>query len=226
MRVIMEDKDLATEEKEIRTEENNCDEVKVDSQSENEDVETIQEELDPKDQELKILREKLTEANIKVDELNNKFLRAAADNENYRKRMVREREELQHRTTSRVIEEILPAIDNMKLGLSASDIHPEAKILADGFVMVFEQLKNALSQLGVDEIDASPKDNFDPNSHECLSQQASEEIDENKIIATTRSGYRLNGKLLRPAAVILSTGPLIEDSAESVEKKTEEKQEA
>lgn len=178
---------------------------------------------DPRDEEIKVLREKLTESNLKVDELNNKFLRAAADNENYRKRMVREREELQHRTTSRVIEEILPAIDNMKLGLSASDVHPEAKIVADGFVMVFEQLKNALSQLGVEEITAESGSEFNPNEHECLSQQANAEIEENKIVATTRSGYKLNGKLLRAAAVILSTGPAeLSATEDSANQETEE----
>ena len=207
------------EEKEINQEDSEQEApAQTEDQSSSEDVSNENESgsADPRDEEIKVLRTKLTESNLKVDELNNKFLRAAADNENYRKRMVREREELQHRTTSRVIEEILPAIDNMKLGLSASDIHPEAKIVADGFVMVFEQLKNALNQLGVEEIAAESGAEFNPNEHECLSQQANAEVEENKIVATTRSGYKLSGKLLRPAAVILSTGPAEEIAPEEI----------
>ena len=92
--------------------------------------------------------------------------------------------------------------------------------MADGFVMVFEQLKNALTQLGVEEISADTGAEFNPNEHECLSQQANPDVEENKIVATTRSGYKLNGKLLRPAAVILSTGPAEETAPEN--KETEE----
>jgi molecular chaperone GrpE len=174
---------------------------------------------DPRDEEIKLLRTQLEEANQKVDELNNKFLRAAADNENYRKRMVREREDMQHRTKAGVIEEFLPALDNMKLGLSSSNISPEAKAIADGFVMIFDQFKNAMNLLGVEEIHANANDDFDPNNHDCLSQQPSNEVEANKIIATTRTGYKLNGKLLRPAAVILSTGPVVE--AEPLEETSE-----
>ena len=75
-----------------------------------------------------------------------------------------------------------------------------------GFKMVDDQLKSALTEQGLEAIVPDGK-RFDPNLHECISQQASDEIEEDCVIQTVRSGYRLNEKLLRAANVIVSSGP-------------------
>ena len=94
----------------------------------------------------------------------------------------------------------------MQLGLQAAENHPEAKDVTIGFKMVDDQLKSALTEQGLESI-VPDGERFDPNLHECISQQASDEIEEDFVIQTVRSGYRLNEKLLRAANVIVSSGP-------------------
>ena len=135
-----------------------------------------------------------------------KVLRAAADFENFRKRTVREKDELRKYAISSLIEELLPALDNLDLGLSAADNHPEAKAVSDGFRMVAQQLTSILKSNGLECLDPVG-DEFDPNFHESVGFQSSDEVEDHKIIQVVRKGYTLNGRILRAANVIVSSGP-------------------
>jgi len=137
-------------------------------------------------------------------------LRARAEMENFRKRTIRDKEELRKTATANVIEDLLPVIDNMKLGLQSSDQHPEAKVVSEGFQMVFSQLINTLEQYSLKEVNPEGE-LFDPNFHDCVAQEADEEVKADHIIKVVRTGYNLNDKLLRPASVITSSGPKTED---------------
>ena len=94
----------------------------------------------------------------------------------------------------------------MKLGLQAAENHPEAKDVTVGFKMVDEQLKKSLSEQGLEEL-VPDGEAFDPNLHECIGQQTSDEIKEDHVLQTVRAGYRLNDRLIRAANVIVSSGP-------------------
>jgi molecular chaperone GrpE len=98
----------------------------------------------------------------------------------------------------------------MKLGLQAAENHPEAKDVTYGFKMVDDQLKKSLSEQGLEEL-LPDGETFDPNLHECVSHQPSDEIKEDHVIQTVRAGYRLNDRLIRAATVIVSSGPAKED---------------
>ena len=137
--------------------------------------------------------------------------RSVADLENYRKRMAREKSEILRSASAAVIESLLPVLDNLKLGLQAAAQHPEAKDVTEGFKMVEDQLRRALSEHGAEELipDGEP---FDPNLHECIAQQPSDTVPEDHVISTTRSGYRLNERLLRAANVLVSSGPAEADA--------------
>ncbi len=169
-------------------------------------------------------RESTTELFRRIDEIQgqakdfeNRYLRAIADLENYRKRSVREKEEVRLSATSAVIEDLLPVLDNMMLGLQSAERHAEGASIRKGFEMVLEQFRNVLGEHGVREIrpDGEP---FDPNVHECVSHQPSADVEEGVVIHTVRVGYRLRERLVRPASVVVSSGKsAAEDSGESKE---------
>ncbi len=147
----------------------------------------------------------LEKAEKEAAEMKTRWLRSVADLENFRKRIAREKQDTIRNAAANVIESLLPVLDNMKLGLQAAENHPEAKDVVVGFKMVDDQLKRSLQEQGLEEIipDGEP---FDPNLHECISHQTSEDVEEGKVMQTVRAGYRLNEKLIRAANVIVSSG--------------------
>jgi molecular chaperone GrpE len=136
-----------------------------------------------------------------------RYLRVAADLENFRRRTVREKEELRLYASSRVLEDLLPALDNLALALAAAR-QPEAdlKSLVGGMEMVLQQLKAALSNHGLKEINPVGQP-FDPHQHEAISHQPDSRVPAEHVLAVVRTGFSLNGRLLRPAAVVVSSGP-------------------
>lgn len=148
----------------------------------------------------------LEKAQLEAAEMKTRYLRSVADMENYRKRIAREKQDIIRSAAANVIESLLPVVDNMKLGLQAAENHPEAKDVTIGFKMVDDQLKKSLSEQGLEEL-IPDGDVFDPNFHECIAHQPSEDVKEDHVIQTVRAGYRLNERLIRAANVIVSSGP-------------------
>jgi len=136
-----------------------------------------------------------------------RYLRAVADLENSRRRAVREKDELRQFGTAKVLEDLLPVIDNLGFALLAAR-KPEADVkgLVGGVEMVLSQLKSALANHGLKEINPAGQ-TFDANQHESISAQPSADVPEGKVLAVVRTGFSLNGRLLRPASVVLSNGP-------------------
>jgi molecular chaperone GrpE len=136
-----------------------------------------------------------------------RYLRAMADLENFRRRTLREKEELRLYGASRILEDLLPVLDNLALGLAAAR-QPKAdlKTLTGGVELVLQQLKSALASHGLVEISPTGKP-FDPHQHEAISHQPSAEIPAEHVLTVVRTGYSLNGRLVRPASVIVSSGP-------------------
>jgi molecular chaperone GrpE len=153
---------------------------------------------------------KLEEAYGKRDELQNKYLRAAAELDNLRKRSVRDREEIASRTRANIIGDLLPAVDAFRLGLQDAQNREEAKSVVEGFAMVMTQMESILGEHGLSLIDATGQP-FDTSLHEAVSHEASEDIEEGQIIYTVRTGYKLGDRLLRPAAVVISKGSIGEE---------------
>lgn len=151
----------------------------------------------------------LEKAQAEALDMKTRYLRSVADMENFRKRMARDKQDIIRGAAAGVIESLLPVLDNMKLGLQAAENHPEAKDVTVGFQMVDTQLKKALADQGLEELNPDGE-TFDPNLHECIAQQPSDDIEEDKVITTVRAGYRLNDKLIRAANVIVSSGPASE----------------
>ncbi len=135
-----------------------------------------------------------------------RYLRSVADLENFRKRAIREKDDLRQYAASRVLEDLIPVLDSLSLGLTAAKA-PNADIQAvvGGVEMVLTQAKSALAQHGFKEINPLGQV-FDPNLHESLSAQPSKEFGEGIVMSVVRIGYSLNGRVLRPASVVISSG--------------------
>jgi molecular chaperone GrpE len=142
-----------------------------------------------------------------------RYTRAVADLENYRKRMIREKDELRQFAAAGVVEDIIPILDTLGLGLAAAQQQTDVKAIVDGINLVLEQFKGTLGKHGLKEINPQGQV-FDPNLHDCISHQPSEEVAEEQVSQVVRLGYSLNGRLLRPASVVVSSGP-----AKSMEEK-------
>ena len=135
-----------------------------------------------------------------------RFMRAMADLENFRRRSVRERDELRATVTGRVFEDIFPVLDNLALALAAAkQSEVDVKSLVGGVEMVLAQLKSALASHGLKEI-VPVGQPFDPHQHEAISHQPSADLKEEHVLTVIRTGYSLNGRLLRPASVVVSSG--------------------
>ncbi len=145
----------------------------------------VTEEASPEASEPKLTD--LEKAQAEAADMKSRYLRSVADMENYRKRIAREKQDIIRSAAANVVESLLPVLDNMKLGLQAAENHPEAKDVTIGFKMVDEQLKKSLSEQGLEEL-LPDGEAFDPNLHECIAQQPSDEIKEDHVLQTVRAG--------------------------------------
>jgi len=153
------------------------------------------------------VEQQLDEAKRAAAKNHDHYVRAMADLENFRRRVVREKDELRQFAAGRVLEDLLPVLDNLALGLSAAKApNADLKTLVGGIEMVLGQLKSALTNHGLKEINPVGE-KFDPNQHESIASQPSKEVAEGSVLQVVRIGYGLNGRLLRPASVVLSSGP-------------------
>jgi molecular chaperone GrpE len=144
----------------------------------------------------------------KADENWEKFVRATADLDNYKKRALRERQDATKYANEAFIEKLLPVVDNFEAALTAANAPQGGNIdsLRMGINMIHSQLKNFLTEAGVEEIDAAGKP-FDPNLHEAVSQIASAEAPEGQVLQQMRKGYRFRDRLIRPAMVVVAKKP-------------------
>jgi molecular chaperone GrpE len=133
-------------------------------------------------------------------ELVDTLRRVQADFENYRKRMLREQTALVERATERLVEDLLPVLDSFDgaLGSFGEPDSPEAEKVRDGVVGIRTQLVTVLEKGGLERIDASGEP-FDPNEHEAVMQDDGD--GEPHVAEVLRTGYRLKGRVLRPAMV-------------------------
>lgn len=151
--------------------------------------------------------EELKEQAAKAKEYWDQLLRTAADLENFKKRTARERQELSKYANESLLQKLIPILDSFDMALAATSTQtatPDS--LQTGIAMIHQQLKTALAEAGLEEIDATHKA-FDPNWHEAISQQETAEVPEGDVVQQLRKGYRLRDRLLRPAGVVVAKKP-------------------
>jgi molecular chaperone GrpE len=150
----------------------------------------------------------LKERAAKADEHWERLLRTSADFENFKKRAAREKQEAIKFANEGLLQKLVPVLDNLDMALTATQsAEPDpGQSLQAGVKMVFQQLKAALAEAGLEEVDAEGKA-FDPNLHEAVSQRETVEVPEGQVLQQLRKGYKLRERLLRPASVVVAKQP-------------------
>jgi molecular chaperone GrpE len=138
--------------------------------------------------------------------------RTKADFENYRRRMAVEADQAERRGKSRLAEELIPVIDNLERALVAAGIDPAAALagevgadgaLEQGVVLTYRELNETLARAGIEAYDPAGE-RFDPEWHEALSTLPQEGSDPGTVLDVLSKGYRLDGRVVRPARVVVS----------------------
>ena len=140
-----------------------------------------------------------------LDRFRDLALRSQADFENYKKRAAREKEDAVKYANSSLLQRLVSILDNFELGLAAAKTESERSPIYSGMVLVQKQLNDLLEENGLQAIEAEGK-KFDPNLHEAIAHEPSESA-EGTVIRQARRGYRFKDRLLRPARVVVSSGP-------------------
>ena len=152
--------------------------------------------------------EELKQQAAKAGENWDRLLRVTADLENFKKRAAREKQEAIKFANESLLEKLVPVLDTFDMALTATQ-NTDAKAvqsLQTGISMVYQQLKGAMADAGLEEVDATGK-KFDPNLHEAVSQQETTEVPEGQVVQQMRKGYKLRERLLRPATVVVAKSP-------------------
>lgn len=140
-----------------------------------------------------------------ADENWDRYVRAAAELENVRKRAARDTENARKFALERFATELLAVMDSLEMGLQAANGASAADIL-QGNQATLRQFAATLERFGVQEVD--PKgEPFDPDLHEAMTMQPSDEVEPNTVLTVFQKGYTLNGRLLRPARVVVAASP-------------------
>jgi len=135
------------------------------------------------------------------------LLRRQAEFENFRKRLDRERGEIYQRTRAEVLLELLPVLDNFERALMSLETSgDDAEALHQGVALIHKQLKDAVTKMGLQPVESVGK-SFDPNVHEAITVEPTDEHEENTIIEEFQRGYKLGDRLLRPARVKVAGAP-------------------
>ena len=142
----------------------------------------------------------------KAAELEDKYLRCRAEFDNYRKRMAREFSEVRDQTRRMTVTDFLTVHDYFAMGMASIDTAPNMDILKQGMTMIWAEFQKVLDGLGVKEVESVGKP-FDAKIHEAVSQEASDTVPEGIVLREYKKAFMLGDKLLRPAVVIVSSGP-------------------
>lgn len=155
-----------------------------------------------------LTREKVDELKAKAakaDDHWERFLRVTADLENFRKRAARERQDALRFANESLLTKLIPVLDSLEMALAATESPDGVTVesLKTGVTMILGQLKNAMTEAGLDEVDAT-RQTFNPNLHEAVSQEPSNEVPEGHVVRQLRRGYKLHERLIRPATVVVA----------------------
>ena len=159
------------------------------------------------EQRVRELEGQLEALKAEHESLRSQYMRIAADFDNFRKRQSRDQDDLRVQIACSTLSEILPVVDNFER--ARQQLEPqaeEAQTIHRSYQGLYKQLVDVFKQLGVSpmRVEGEP---FDPNLHEAVLREPSEEHSEDVVIAELQRGYHLNGRVLRHALVKVSMGP-------------------
>ena len=148
--------------------------------------------------------DKNSELQKKYDELNNHYVRLAADFDNFRKRQAQERENLLKYGAEETMKKLLEVLDNFDRGLKAIENLEDVQQIKDSYALVCKQMNDVLTKIGLEVIEAEGQE-FNPIFHEAVMQTPTSEYPENTVITQLQKGYKMGDKVLRAALVNVAT---------------------
>jgi molecular chaperone GrpE len=156
------------------------------------------------EEEIAGLYSELEAAKQTINDQKDSVVRAAADVENIRRRAAQDVEKAHKYALEKFANDLLPVIDNLERAIEFSDKENEAlKPILEGIDMTIKSFSDAIGKYGVEEV--SPQgETFNPEFHQAMSMQPSNDVAPNTVLAVMQKGYKLNGRLLRPAMVMVS----------------------
>ena len=159
------------------------------------------------------LEQLLAEALAKVEEQKDSVIRAAAEVDNIRRRAAMDVEKASKFALEKFANELLPVLDNMERALMGTNPEDEAtKSIYQGVELTQKSLLTAVAKFGVKQIDPQGQ-SFNPDQHQAIGMQPSAEFPANTVMLVMQKGYELNSRLLRPAMVMVSQGGPNQESA-------------
>lgn len=149
--------------------------------------------------ELTLLQEENGKLKVELDDWKNSYVRKNAEFQNYSKRKDKEVEDLRAFASEKIIERLFGVLDNLERGIEAAGATKDYDSLVKGVEMTLSQMKNIMQAEGVEEVNAEGL--YNPYEHQAMMTECSDEFENDHIIQVLQKGYKLNGKVVRPAMV-------------------------
>jgi len=174
----------------------------IKQETKEEQIENIEEDKKTEESEKsKEAKEQVEETtDTKYEELNNKYIRLAADFDNFRKRTATEKEELSKYTTAEVLKKLVASLDTFDRAKESLKDVDNPQTVKEGYEIAYKHLLDALSKIGLVEIQALGNI-FNPNEHEAITQVPTDEYEQDTVAVVAQKGYKYLDKIVRPALV-------------------------
>jgi len=185
----------------VELENENAETENQQNETDNETKETVDENVDYKEE---TCEEKVTKLELEVQEWKNSYTRKLAEFQNFTKRKETEVSEMKKYASEGIIVKLLENIDNLERAENASAETKNFDALVEGVNMILRNLKYMLSEEGVEEIEAGEGVQFNPYEHQAMMTESKEELKDNDIVQVFQKGYKLKGKIIRPAMVTVN----------------------
>ena len=171
------------------------------NETDNETKETVDENVDNKEE---TCEEKIAKLELEVQEWKNSYTRKLAEFQNFTKRKETEVSEMKKYASEGIIVKLLDNIDNLERAENASAETKNFDALVEGVNMILRNLKYMLSEEGVEEIEAGEGVQFNPYEHQAMMTEEKDDLDNDVIVQVFQKGYKLKGKIIRPAMVTVN----------------------
>ena len=171
------------------------------NETDNETKETVDENVDNKEE---TCEEKIAKLELEVQEWKNSYTRKLAEFQNFTKRKETEVSEMKKYASEGIIVKLLENIDNLERAENASAETKNFDALVEGVNMILRNLKYMLSEEGVEEVEAGEGVQFNPYEHQAMMTEEKDDLDNDVIVQVFQKGYKLKGKVIRPAMVTVN----------------------
>jgi len=178
----------------------------------------------PEKNELENLRQQIENLQSQKDELFGKLQRVSADYANFQKRVPKQITDTLLYEKEKIIKTLLPALDNFEHTLQNTDSTENIDVFIKGIRIIYDQMLDILKSHGVERIKATGE-KFDPALHQAIMQKAEPDRQENVVLEEFQTGYKLNGRVIRPSKVIVNKLPSEQQTQQQEQAEAEKREE-